>query len=176
MKNKKNIQYLIEPYLKVILKNWLIFTVFYIYYYCLYRLQVKILWKYAGISFRFCQLRCFGHQGSESHPAFNLHTFRPWESCPSGLKFLIFKSGQQAQILPWWYIFSRAAGKMVHRLPQRVTRVRKIFLTVVGQEEYHLGRKRVIPPDYFCSTWESVNFTVFWILKVGNGESFRVRW
>ena len=33
---------------------------------------------------------------------------------------------------------------MVHRLPQCVTRVRKIFLTVVGQEEYHLGRKRVI--------------------------------
>ena len=82
-------------------------------------------------------------QCGKSHPAFNLHTFRPWESCPSGLKFLIFKSGQQAQILPWWYIFSRAAGKMVHRLPQRVTGVRKIFLTV-GQKEYHLGQKRVI--------------------------------
>ena len=31
------------------------------------------------------------------------------------------------------------------------------------------------PLDYFCSTWESIGFMVFWILKVGNGESFRVR-
>ena len=64
-------------------------------------------------------------QCGKSHPAFNLHTFRPWESCPSGLKFLIFKSGQQAQILPWWYIFSRTAEKMAHGCTQCVIEDRK---------------------------------------------------
>ena len=45
---------------------------------------------------------------------------------------------------PLMVYLSERGWKMVHRLPQRVTRVRKIFLTVVGQEEYHLGRKCVI--------------------------------
>ena len=35
--------------------------------------------------------------------------------------------------------------------------------------------KMCYSPEYSSFIWESIGFMVFWILKVGNGESFRVR-
>ena len=124
---------------------------------------------------RFCWAMSPRARVAASYPTFNQHTFRPWEIYPFGLKFLISKLGQQAEILALWYTFPSTTRKMAYGQPQHLTRTEKISFIWCWLWRMLLQAETGYLPGYFCSTWESVDFMVFWILKVGN-ESFRVRW
>ena len=61
----------------------------------------------------------------KSHPAFNLHTFRPYLTGLPGVETLLFKQAQQGGNSAKRYIILNEGKKTSHRRLQRVTRVIK---------------------------------------------------
>ena len=94
-----------------------------------------------------------------SHLIFNLHIFRSWEIYPFGLKFLISKSGQQAEILALWYTFLSTTRKWHTGSHSTSQGQEKSFSQDANYEERCSRRKRVIsqnisaPPGNPLISW-----------------------